>query len=161
MKTKHLLLMLTLVLVAITFGNALTTSSLFLGDPEGKEAIAKDKAPKVLVKVDMGCKKKDCEGFCLNVCAVYIIIIEGLQGDPNGAIAELSLSDTGRPVLSFPREKLDPDFEQNFLGGGSFRLEESFELSHDIASELGKNSLTLPAGEFPIRQNSDHLEVEF
>lgn len=163
MKTKNLLLTLTLALVAITFGSAspLFSSSLFFSDPIEKEVGANDKGPKVSVKVDIGCKKKDCEGFCFNICDVYIIIVEGLQGDPNGAIAELSLSDTGRPVLSFPKDKLDPDFGQNFLGNGSFRLDESFELSHDIASELGKNSLTLPAGEFQVREYSDRLEVKF
>jgi hypothetical protein len=163
MKTKNWMSMLALSLLAISIVNALPffTSYPLSNDPAEEQLARAQKGPRVKVKMDIGCKKKDCKGICANICGVYIIIVEGLQGGPNGAEAELRLSDNGRPIFSFPRQKMDPEFEQNFLGDGTFQLDEPFDLTEDIASELGKTSLRLPAGEFPIREFPDRYEVTF
>jgi hypothetical protein len=84
-----------------------------------------------------------------------------LKENPRRANVLIVMQDGGYPVFWINRKNLSMELLREVFHGPSFAMPEAFELGGSIAGALGKDTIYIPSGTYPIRSVQDWLLVDF
>jgi hypothetical protein len=111
--------------------------------------------PKKEVWIRIGRKENECEygfGLCLMVALKSV-------PDKRDVKVQVTVSQS-RLVLEFPLENLSSELENEFTSAGEFPLEDDFELSREVSSQLElPDGSTLARGNYTIYKEADSYLV--
>ncbi len=116
--------------------------------------------PKVYAEVQFGSPKDGCRGS--GICRVFTTIgARRLRESPRRAAVMMGVQPSGFLVFWIRRKALSAELLQEVFQGSSFIMQEEFVLGGSMAAALGKESIVVPRGAYPIRGVRDWLMVEF
>lgn len=116
--------------------------------------------PKIYAEVQFGSPKDACRGS--GICRVFTTVgARRLKENPRRANVLIVMQDGGYPVFWINRKNLSMELLREVFHGPSFAMPEAFELGGSIAGALGKDTIYIPSGTYPIRSVQDWLLVDF
>jgi hypothetical protein len=128
---------------------------------EHKSIDKKSKILGVTITLDIGRRKKNCEG--IGICRVVISAELAVRG--NDELPSLSYVANGNGTLTFniPTSYLkttQPDKWKSLNGQSQFIVEEDYTLPWDVSSKLGSHeTLTVKAGSYSMINRNNWLTI--
>lgn len=118
--------------------------------------------PTLILHIMFGRIKKGCTGF--GICHLSASIDWSSTTVELGARgAGTAWMDEGKLNIAFDRTSMSANTLQTYFDGGTFRMEEDFELPAEVATALGIKAYTIRSGAYTIRNSggANTMQITF